>query len=111
MLPLGRHVLRRLSIFAATGTTVLLAAPSARADTTISGGNLINQTWTTGGSPYIVQGDVTVPSGSTLTIQPGVIVQFASSDGMSSGLDASRVELTISGTLNAVGTAAAPITF
>ena len=38
------------------------AAP-ARADTTIAGGNIINQTWTAAGSPYLVAGDIVVPAG------------------------------------------------
>lgn len=41
--------------FAALG--FLLAIPTlAAGDTIIAGGNLINQTWTLAGSPYIVQG-------------------------------------------------------
>ena len=31
--------------------------------TTIPGGNIINQTWTPAGNPYLIQGDVTVPAG------------------------------------------------
>ena len=88
---------------------VLLSPALARAATTIPGGNIINQTWTPAGSPYIIQGDITVPLTATLTIQPGTEVQFASSDGLATGLDTSRVEFTVKGTLNAVGTAASPI--
>lgn len=32
--------------------------------------------WTAGGSPYIVQGHLTVPSLQQLTIEPGVEVRF-----------------------------------
>jgi hypothetical protein len=32
--------------------------------------------WTLVGSPYIVVGEVTVPAGQTLTIEPGVQVRF-----------------------------------
>jgi len=33
-------------------------------------------TWDKSGSPYIVEGEAIVPKGKTLTIKPGVIVQF-----------------------------------
>ncbi|MFH2010731.1 MAG: DUF4215 domain-containing protein [bacterium] len=90
---------------------LLVAAPPARADTTIAGGNVINQTWTPAGSPYIIQGDITVPTGAFLTIQAGVVVRFASSDAQASGLNTSTVELTVNGTLNVAGTTGQPVTF
>src|SRR5262245_27449859 len=90
-------------------TAVLGFVSAAAAQTFVPGGNLINQTWTPAGSPYIVQGDVLVPFGSTLTIQPGTTVLAASSDTAAAGIDHSRVEITINGTLSCVGTAAAPI--
>jgi cysteine-rich repeat protein len=77
----------------------------------IPGGNVINQTWTPANNPYIVQGDVTVPAGAYLNIQAGTIVQFASSDGQAAGLDASRIELVVKGTLSVTGTQASPVTF
>jgi len=83
----------------------------ARADTTVPGGNVINQTWTTAGSPYIVQGDIIVPSGAFLRIEAGVVVQLESSDAMGTGLDTNRVELTVNGTLDVAGTETAPVQF
>jgi parallel beta-helix repeat protein len=85
--------------------------PPVATATTIMGGNVINQIWTAAGSPYIVQGDITIPSGAFLTIQAGTIVQLASTDGQLAGLDISRVEITVDGTLNVNGSAAAPVVF
>ena len=80
--------------------------------TTVAGGSLsVDTVWTVPNSPYLVQGDLTVPSGKTLTIQPGVEVQFLQGDTLASGLDAGRTELAINGTLLAQGTAASPIVF
>src|SRR6185369_9755424 len=50
---------------------VSAAASAAHANTIETGGNVINETWTPAGSPYIVQGDITVPSGAFLTIEAG----------------------------------------
>lgn len=95
-------------LWAAAATLVPAAA---HADTIINGGNIINQTWTPVGSPYIIQGDITVPSGAFLTIQPGTTVKFASTDGQAAGLDTNRVELTVQGTLSAAGAIGLPIHF
>src|SRR5262245_42420479 len=67
-------------------TAVLGIAGAGAAQTMVPGGNLINQTWTPAGSPYIVQGDVMVPLGSTLTIQPGTTVLVASLDIQAAGM-------------------------
>ena len=41
------------------------------------------------------EGDITVPNGAFLTIQPGTVVQLASSDSQVSGTDTARVEIII----------------
>ncbi|NUQ78992.1 MAG: DUF4215 domain-containing protein [Polyangiaceae bacterium] len=89
--------------------TALLVTPSAFAATVVVGGNIINQTWTPAGSPYIVQGDITVPSGAFLTLQPGTTVHVVNGDAIGSGLSTTKTEIIVRGTLNAQGTAASPI--
>ncbi len=64
----------------------------AHADTTDVSGTLNTNAWTVAFSPYRVTGNTTVPTGETLTIQPGVEVIF------NSGLS-----LNIVGRLHAVG--------
>ncbi len=43
--------------------------------TVVPGGDVYGN-WTSGGSPYQVMGDITIPNDSTLSIEPGVIVEF-----------------------------------
>lgn len=88
-----------------------VGATAASASTTITGGNIINQTWTVAGNPYIVEGDITIPSGTTLTIEAGVTVQLPTGDMQASGLSPTQTEITVDGTLIVAGTAAAPVTF
>ena len=94
-------------------TSLLAAAllPSTAFATLIPGGNLFTQTWTAAGSPYQVQGDITIPAGVTLTIEPGTLVQFALTDDQSSGADATRVEVILAGTLDVNGTSGSPVAF
>jgi hypothetical protein len=62
--------------------TVLCVAASlfvvvpAFGDTDITEGISTNTTWGIAGSPYIVHGDISVGGHSTLTIDPGVTVEF-----------------------------------
>lgn len=50
---------------------------SASADTTISGGD-VSGTWYAASSPYYINGSITIQAGDTLTIEPGVEVDFLS---------------------------------
>ena len=60
----------------------------------------VSGTWTADNSPYIVTGNITVSTGSSLTIEPGVEIRF---DG--------HYSLTVNGLLTAVGTEANSIRF
>jgi hypothetical protein len=71
------------------------------AQTNISGPISSNTTWGIGGSPYIVQDDVTVNEGVTLTIQAGVIIKFQDH----------YDDLFVNGRLIANGTAGSPVVF
>jgi hypothetical protein len=69
---------------------------------TIVAGGPVSGTWTKAGSPYTVTGDIRVPKGRTLTIEPGVAVKFAGHFGLTAGYRA---------TLRARGTETDPIVF
>jgi parallel beta-helix repeat protein/predicted outer membrane repeat protein len=70
-----------------------------RSDTVVSGG-AVSGTWTQEDSPYIITGDIVVPFGETLTIEPGVLVVFENVFSMA-----------VEGIIVAEGTADEPITF
>jgi MYXO-CTERM domain-containing protein len=89
---------------------VLLVAGAASAGT-VQGSLVTDTTWTVAGGPYTLTGDVTVPAGVTLTVEPGVQVIAAATDGLGSGTDTTKVELIARGTLRVLGTASSPVTF
>ncbi len=68
--------------------------------TNVSGPYFTNQNWNLAGSPYNVIGDVQIPDGVTLTINPGVQINYSSD-----------FEILIKGTLIANGTDALPLNF
>lgn len=65
-----------------------------------------NTTWTTG-KIYVLAGRISVTSGVTLTIQPGVVVKGQ----VGSGANASALVIARGAKINAVGTATQPIIF
>jgi uncharacterized cupin superfamily protein len=66
---------------------VVTFLPRVASAIVIPGGTIANATWTPAGNPYIVQGDVTILNGGTLTIQAGTIVQFPGGDSQGAGLE------------------------
>ncbi|WP_282777181.1 right-handed parallel beta-helix repeat-containing protein [Phaeodactylibacter xiamenensis] len=83
--------------------------------TTITDSTTVSGNWTVANSPYLIEGRAIVPSGQTLTLEPGVEVRLRSSasptpswfDYSAGNVGVIRVE----GTIIANGTPAAPIVF
>lgn len=92
---------RRLALLVLLGVGLLPSAAWSVGPTNVSGTISSNTTWTLANSPYVMTGNVTVATGVTLTVEPGVVVK---------GNAALRL-LQVNGTLSAVGTASSPITF
>ncbi|RJP79695.1 MAG: T9SS C-terminal target domain-containing protein [Candidatus Zixiibacteriota bacterium] len=65
---------------------------TAQADTLIPAGP-VSGTWAASGSPYLIQGEINVPSGQTLVIDPGVQVIFQG-----------HYKFIVNGLLQAIGT-------
>lgn len=101
----------RLRYFMQLCIFLLLTLSSTAQATDVIGNINFNSTWTVANSPYVLTGDVTVNNQATLTIEPGVEVQFAATDGLAAGVSSAGVELIIKGDLQAVGTLSDPIVF
>jgi hypothetical protein len=93
----------RQIIAVAFGLLLLLMALNAQAQTNVSGTISSDTTWDLAGSSYMLDGDVIVNNGVTLTLQLGVVVKGRI--GGPNGL------LNVLGTLIADGTPAQPIVF
>jgi hypothetical protein len=69
-----------------------VATMTASAETIIPEGN-VSGTWTASGSPYLVEGEITIANGALLTVEPGVDVIFQG-----------HYKFIVNGMLEAVGT-------
>jgi RHS repeat-associated protein len=102
--PVRRGRIRSLlaSLVAVLGVAGVSAGPAA-ANTAVTSNITTNTTWTLAGSPYDLDSSgIKVVPGVTLTIEPGVTVDFNAGQSTS---------LFIEGTIKAVGTASSPIVF
>ncbi len=102
------------SRFAADDGSDLGPLPYAGDET--PGPNLYGVLWsnthlTAANSPYYVSGDLTLAAGVALTVDPGVELVFLNSDVMRSGVDTTRPEFVLQGTLVAEGIPSEPIVF
>jgi len=77
----------------------IAAATTVFGDTVVPGGT-VSGTWSITGSPYLIQGDITIHAGSTLSIEPGVVVNFHG-----------HYQIYVNGALEALGTAQDSIVF
>ena len=79
---------------------VCLLGSQLQAQTTFRDGQNVSGTWTTYGSPYMVDGKIEVQRGASLSIMPGVVVKFSD-----------KGSLLVHGSLMAQGTSSSWITF
>ncbi|MCF8358220.1 MAG: right-handed parallel beta-helix repeat-containing protein [Prolixibacteraceae bacterium] len=87
-------------------SALVLSVLSANALTNIAGGD-VSGTWTTAGSPYNINGNITIQDEDVLTIQPGVEVNFQGhyylrliGQLVAEGTNASQITFTASNTTN-----------
>ncbi|MCC6322531.1 MAG: immunoglobulin domain-containing protein [Phycisphaerales bacterium] len=95
-----RAVLKRGMVVLASLAGLGLVCGSASA-VNVCGPITVNTTWTVANSPYVLTCDVRVLAGATLTIDPGVTVQFPQNMAL----------IAEGGVINAIGTAANQINF
>ncbi len=70
-----------------------------------------NETWS-GAGPIVLTGDVIVPVGTTLTIDPNAEIRVQPlADNSRGGVDPSRIELIVEGALDLQGTGVSPMLF
>jgi hypothetical protein len=96
-----KKLLRRSLLFLISVGVLFSPESFALADTPVTGNITTNTTWTTSGSIYIIENAISINSGVTLTINPGVIVKFRNSS----------ASITVNGILTAQGTATSSVYF
>lgn len=93
-----------LRFAASDGTTIGALAYDGVATPALVGHLYTNTTLSAAASPHIIPGDLIVELGVTLTVAPGAELRFtADSDQMAAGVETTRAELTVAGTLVANG--------
>lgn len=115
-LGISRRFIYTLQISGVTSSTgeSLPADPASFANaigTTVQGLLLKHTSWTQSGSPYWVVDDVVVDKSATLTIEPGTIVQFKPTPGISTDLPTGQNDITVWGCLVVRGTPTDPVIF
>lgn len=78
---------------------LILCSGTLTSQTTITS-NTVSGIWNLAGSPYIVMNDIAIPTGTALTIDPGVVIKFKEFTGID-----------VLGQLIAKGTSSNPIIF
>ena len=71
-----RNYISKNRFFSVLVASFLLSITCLQAQTNVSGVISANTTWTKANSPYIVNSNLLINSGVTLTIDPGVVVKF-----------------------------------
>jgi PKD repeat protein len=99
--------MKRLMIMVVMG--LMLCLPKMANALDVIGNINVNTTWSLADSPVVLTGDVTIATQATLTIEDGVTIEVANTDGLGSGQDNSRIELIVRGGIVANGTATDPI--
>lgn len=92
--------------------TLLILGTAPLGAITTSGTMARDETWTPADSPVRITGNLTIPPGVTLRIQPGVTVIFAPNPNRrAEPLEGGGLRITVVGTLQAKGTPEEPIRF
>ena len=107
-----RRCVRDVGVFVVS-VLFFTTAAAANAATVVPGGTLTaNTRWTVAGSPYLIEGDIIVPPGITLSIDSGAVIHVSATDSTAGGADPTRVEITIQGGLTlATQIPSDPVTF
>ncbi len=79
---------------------IFVSFTTAEAATNVSGTISTNTTWSAASGPYIIEGDMTIASSTTLTVGAGTVIKFSGQN-----------SLKVNGTLKTVGTSGSKVYF